>query len=505
MSKNSRRPNRDMIKKQRRERKYAQKQLRQEQEKKGLIPKPHASIANGKSRYETVEEEQEARITTVTLFHQVLKTNLPTLLKRLSKISDPRNPKKIKYRLTVIMIYGILMFVYQMGSRRQSNREMTTPILIENLKILVPEIEDLPHADTLMRLLERIDAQEIEESHLEMVRNLIRKKKFKRYLIDGRYPISIDGTQKFKRSYLWSDECLERSIKKGDGQEKQYYVYVLEASLAFSNGMTIPLMSEFLSYAEGDTEANKQDCEQKAFKRLAARLKTEFKRLPVMILLDGLYPNGPIIEICRKNHWDFMIVLQDKCLPSVWEEYEGLKKLETKNTHRRKWGDRTQFFQWVNGIDYFYDKTKKQILHVIVCEERWQEVDSTGSIVTCSSRHAWVSGNPLERFNLHDRCNLGARHRWNIENQILVEKHQGYVYGHCFSYDWNTMKGYHYLMKIGRTLNVLVQFFEKLIGVIREKGVRGFIKFVLSSISASVLDQTKMRFLLDQKFQLRLV
>ena len=42
-------------------------------------------------------------------------------------------------------------------------------------------------------------------------------------------------------------------------------------------------------------------------------------------------PNGPIMEVCRKNRWDFMIVLQDKSLPSVWEEYEGLKKLETDN------------------------------------------------------------------------------------------------------------------------------------------------------------------------------
>lgn len=56
--------------------------------------------------------------------------------------------------------------------------------------------------------------------------------------------------------------------------------------------MTIPLMSEFLSYTEGDIDTNKQDCELKAFKRLARRLKSAFKRLPVMVLLDGLYPNG---------------------------------------------------------------------------------------------------------------------------------------------------------------------------------------------------------------------
>ena len=64
---------------------------------------------------------------------------------------------------------------------------------------------------------------------------------------------------------------------------------------------------------------------------MAKRLKQEFGHLPIMVLLDGLYPNGSIMEQCRKNRWGFMIVFQDKSLPRIWEEYEGLKKLETKN------------------------------------------------------------------------------------------------------------------------------------------------------------------------------
>ena len=168
-----------------------------------------------------------------------------------------------------------------------------------------------------------------------MVRSLIRKKKFIRYLINAHYPVAIDGTQKFVRSYLWSEECSEREVKNGDGHDKQYYVYVLEVSLAFYNGMTIPLMSEFLSYGQGDSDADKQDCERNAFKRLSKRLKAEFKRLPIMVLLDGLYLNGPVLEICRSHNWDFMIVLQDKSISSVWEEYEGLKKLLPQNYHHR--------------------------------------------------------------------------------------------------------------------------------------------------------------------------
>jgi hypothetical protein len=57
-----------------------------------------------------------------------------------------------------------------------------------------------------------------------------------RYLIQGRYPIAIDGTQKMVRDYLYSEQWLERNIKvkKGKEPKKQYYVYVLEASLGIS-------------------------------------------------------------------------------------------------------------------------------------------------------------------------------------------------------------------------------------------------------------------------------
>jgi hypothetical protein len=125
----------------------------------------------------------------------------------------------------------------------------------------------------------------------------------------------------------------------------------LEANLAFQNGMVIPLLSEVLSASAGDRQKNKQDCEQKAFHRLAQRLKKCFSHLPILVLLDGLYPHGPIRELCCRHHWDFMIVLQDQSLPSVWEEIRGLKALQSQNRWSQQWGDRQQQFWWVNEIE----------------------------------------------------------------------------------------------------------------------------------------------------------
>jgi hypothetical protein len=508
MSKPSRRPNREELKQKRRERKKAELALRRRQANEGLVPFSKASASNGKCPYETIEQEQAAREDATLEQVRIFRAQLPIILKRLTKIPDPRNPKKTKHKLTALMLYGVLMFVFQMASRRQANEKMSRPSFMETLKNLFPELEDLPHHDTLMRLLARIDVSQIEATLLDLIGNLIRKKKFCRYLVDNHYRIAVDGTQKFARNVLWSEECLEREIRSGTETRMQYYVYVLEANLSFPCGMSIPLMSEFLSYSEGDTDREKQDCETKSFKRLATRLKEEFPRLPIMILLDGLYPNGPIVELCRKNHWDFMIVLPDKSLPSVWEEYEGLKKLEPKNNHKTTWGNRRQHFQWVNEIDYRYgpNERKKQILHVVVCEESWEEVaKDSNKTITITSRHAWISNKPLDKRNLHERCNLGGRHRWSIETGILVEKRHGYQYEHAFSYDWNAMKGYHYLMRLGHAINVLAQYSERLVKMVRQLGVRGFIDFVRDTIAGRWLEPQLVKERLAAPFQLRLI
>jgi len=504
MSKPSRRANRTIILQKRKEAKKATRRLSKEQQDKGCTARAGICICNAKSEYETVQEETDDRTKTVAEQARAIKTNLPVILKNLAKIPDPRNPKKIKHKHTVLLMYGILMFVLQMSSRRQVNKEMTRPVFIENLRMLFPEIEDIPHGDTLMRLLAKIDVGQIGKTQIDLVRSLIRKKKFRRYLINGQYPVVIDGTQKFSRDFIWSEECSERKTK--NGQDKQYYVYVLEASLGFQNGMSIPLMSEFLNYSEGDTETEKQDCEINAFKRLSRRLKAEFKRLPILLLLDGLYANGPVMAICRNNRWGFMIVLQNKSLSSVWEEYNGLKDFVSANRYRQKWSNRQQSFRWVNQINYHYDKGEMQIVHVVVCEEQWEEIDKqTCKPCTKTSRHAWLSSEKLNAFNLHERCNLGARHRWNIENEFLVEKRFGYQYEHCFSYNWNAMVGYHYLMRIGYTLNILAHFSETLFKKVRRLGVTAFVKFVRETIAGPWLDSSIIRQLLSKKYQLRLI
>jgi hypothetical protein len=226
-----------------------------------------------------------------------------------------------------------------------------------------------------------------------------------------------------------------------------------------------------------------------------------------MVLLDGLYANGPVVELCRQYHWQFMIVLQDDSLTTVWEEGNGLIKIQPGNHLSRHWGNRKQHFWWVNEIEYRYGNNgrKRQMLHLVVCEESWEEVAvDSGAIVTKTSRHAWISSHALNRDNLHERCNLGARHRWAIESNILVEKQHGYQYEHCFSYNWEAMRGYHYLMRLGHLINVLAQNTARLARICRSRGIRGLIDFLRETCSGPWLDADRITALLASPMQLRL-
>jgi len=251
----------------------------------------------------------------------------------------------------------------------------------------------------------------------------------------------------------------------------------------FHNGVTLPLLSEFLSYAQGDPDDDKQDCERRAFYRLAERLKAHFPRLPILLLLDGLYPTGPLMALCQRYHWPFMIVLPDQCLPSVWEEVQALKPLQWQHHKTQPWLGRHQRFWWVNDITYAYDHDRYRLtVHVVGCEETWHAVDpDSAELIEKHSRHVWLSSERLGADNVHERCNLGARRRWGIETSLLIEKRQGYHYEHAFSYDWNAMQGYHILMRLAHLINALALATRAVRSRLAEYGVQAFLAFVRDS------------------------
>lgn len=360
-------------------REYVRTQFQERNKKVGL-----PNRLNIEDSIEKDTMEKQSLIEDATKVYRKL---LPCLLIKLNRIEDPRRPGSVKHKITVLFLYGILMFVQQVGSRREATRSIDK-IHFENMQAMFPELETLPHADTLARLLEKIEAEEIQDCLIELVKDLIRRKKFRKYLVRKEYLIAIDGTQKLCRDYHWEKECLVRHV--GTEKKEQAYVYVLESLLVLDNGVSIPLLSEFLKNDNDWNGDSKQDCERKAFTRLAKRLKKAFPKLKITLLMDGLYASGPVSKTCRDYRWGYMITLKRGSLPDVWDEAIGLMKLSPEDSAKVIWGDRTQLYAWANDIEYeFEDKDKKwhkEKLYVAYCHESWEENHSR-STETIEEKH----------------------------------------------------------------------------------------------------------------------
>lgn len=319
--------------------------------------------------------------------------------------------------------------------------------------------------------------------------------------MEKRYVVAIDGTQKFTRTIPFAAEALHR--KSGE-DTVNYSVYILEATLVGPQGIVIPLLAEFCENQGEEGSQEKQDCELKAFRRLASRLKELMGKLPLLIVVDGLYACGPVMQICRKNKWDFMIVLQSDCLKTVWEDAEGIHKLEPEQSRTYKWGDRNQNFWWANEIRYVWRDTENWhhslVLHVVVCDETWEEKGQTRQ-----TTWAWVSGTPITRKNVLSRCNQAARHRWGIEGNLLTEKHRGYNYEHAFSYHWNALKGWHALMRLAHLINILTLYSVALWETVQSLGICGTLQFLWQTFTGNWLDISRLSRLRNKPAQLRLV
>ena len=126
-----------------------------------------------------------------------------------------------------------------------------------------------------------------------------------------------------------NEKCLERHYNKGTEQEiVNYHRDVLEAKIYFGEKLIVSIGSEFIENNSEDAEKQKdmnaeeikQDCETKAFQRLAKKIKKKYPRLPITLLADSLYASEPVMEICEANKWDYIIRFKDGSIPSIAEE-----------------------------------------------------------------------------------------------------------------------------------------------------------------------------------------
>jgi len=367
-------------------------------------------------------------------------------------LTDRRNPVYITYPLAVLMTTGVLMFLLRLGARRQIANMLRENGRSDAKFQTLFGVQSCPHGDTLNYAFVRTNVAEVQQVVTGMTETLIRSKVLYRYrLLDQYYMVVIDGTGMLTFSERHCPHCMTRTCHG----RTHYYHPVLEAKLVTATGFVFSLMTEFIENpAENPT---KQDCELKAFYRLAKRLKQRFPRLPICLILDGLFAGGPTFSICERNRWKYLIVLQEADIPYINDEFKALSPLAPEDHLVFRTGvqlEIKQDFRWVNQIAYVDSKDKEHSVSVIECLETKPDADKQPK----TTRFKWVTNFSVTAHRVVTLANQGGRLRWKIENEgFNVQKNGGYALEHRYSQDPTAGKVFYLLLQIAHMLAQLIE------------------------------------------------
>lgn len=461
--------------------------LQRQQQKKAR----HAARRQEKKR-STVPVQSRGKAMVCELF-KTIHHFFPDWFEQLRQIEDCR--RRSDYALSEILMAAIALFIFQQGSRNAfNNLRQEAKFKKHSWRLFKLR---LPHPDTVHRVLCRLADEPLEQLKQWLVKTLLEKKALHKYRLFGQYfVVAIDATGTMHFADPHCEQCLHRTSKTG---KTTYFHNVLEAKLITPNGFAISLATEWITNPVGEYE--KQDCERKAFARLAAKLKQLYPRLPICLTADGLYPYQGFVEICRTNDWAFILTFQDGNLPSVWEEVQALRPLSPgQHRHeRRVQGAQVieQAFAWVTDIDYHGHRLQwlEGIETVSHLKRGEQTVTRFVHLTNLAVTAATVVG-----------LSATGRLRWKIENEgFNTQKHLGYALQHKYArVNWQAAKNYYQCLQIGHLINQLMVLSTTFAPLLQGKTTRRHLwRTMIAFLLYGRLRRATLDALTQRRFQVR--
>lgn len=455
------------------------------------------------NRAEKRAKKEEINVLNETI--SIINRYFPELINKFDKLTDLRHQSYVKYRMKVIFVVRLLGLMCSIKSMNEMTSEFNTKQAIENIaKICDLELEEIPHCDTINDVFEQVKVNEIEEIRKYLITKLIRGKILKKFLVrDKYYHIIVDGTGLATSKKKYNPNCLVKNKTDKNGNKYQEYsTYVLEAKLVVGD-MVFSMGSEFVEnlnntkfiirkikkYKTMDTqkykikknslkknlsyEKYKQDCEIKAFIRLAEKIKKQYPKLKILISGDALYANRTVLDTCKEYKWKYIIRFKEGAIPTLYKEFEQIVKSDNESNKAN--------YEFVTNLDYNDYK-----INMIRYRENKKETEFT-----------YMTDLPITNRNIENSIIIG-RKRWKIENEgFNIQKNGTFDIGHLYSKNVTAIKVHYLMIQIA---HIIRQLLEK--GSIAIKSLKLKIKEI-SQIIAKELISTYLELVGKQISQLR--
>ena len=370
----------------------------------------------------------------------VVRHCFPELNRWFDALPDPRRQDLCVYLARSIWWQILLTFLLRDGSRNAFDGDRNSGQLPENVLQLCCQIWDeerlgqrrtVTCSGNAMRQASRVPVEAVARILIAMVRRLMQMRLLDNArLFDQWWLIVVDGT------------LQDRGHDTPQGEAR--YRYIVEAKLVGPKGTMFALMTEFRDVY--DPVRDKEDCELNAFRRLAQRLHAEFPRLPICLLLDGLYPVQPVFDFCESYGWKFIATLPDGRQPTAWDEAIQTTLLSPSHVfqcgRKGEYGPVEQTLRWTHQVPF--GEHEFQVLFS-------GEISPVAATLWC-----WVTNLRLSHERVYAIANQGGRARQGIENVFNVEKNGGFGLEHAFCANTTASQNYHLMMQVGHTLGQLL-------------------------------------------------
>lgn len=392
----------------------------------------------------------------------IIKKYMPELMNKFDNLTDLRHQSYVKYKMKVIFMVRLMGLMCSIKSMNEMTREFNTQETIENIaRMCELGLNEIPHCDTINDVFEKVKVEEIEEIIKDIITKLIRGKILTKFLVrDKYYHIIVDGTGLATSRKRYNKNCLVKNKTDKNGNKYQEYsTYVLEAKLVVGN-MVFSIGSEFVENSNNknfihrkiskykklekktynkkeDKRKNlsyqkyKQDCEIKAFERLAKKIKKNYPRLNILISGDALYANQKVIDICMKNKWKYIIRLKEGAIPTLYKEFEKIVSEENEcNVDKYEFVTKIAYKDYETNVIRYKDK---------------------------ETEFTYMTDLPITNKNIESSIIVG-RKRWKIENEgFNIQKNGTFDIGHLYSKNAVAIKAHYLMIQIAHIIRQLVE------------------------------------------------
>ena len=297
------------------------REFNKEHNTKGIKPLLHWSRKQSKTEIIRKAEKRKVKLNQnlIEELMKIINCRFPELQEKFGIVKDVRQKGKVTYSIKLIVLVRLLALVCGVKTMREINEKFNTEEAIENVKLITGEdIESIPDWQTIQDVLETMDIQDIIDIKDYMIQCIIDSKIFDKYKYRKCFQLLVDATGISNHDYNLNGNCIYKEHKSG---KISYFKYVLEAKLVFGN-IVISFDTEWIENSKFNNENDKQDCEVKAFKRMAERIHKKHPRLPLLVTGDALYGAESIIKLCNGYHWKYIFNLKPKRLKNVSNQLE---------------------------------------------------------------------------------------------------------------------------------------------------------------------------------------